>query len=755
VTVAQTLIKKVPYPTLSDGPDGANVPYWIEAQATWLEANSPMYGQGALADRPVSTPAQPGIPGRRYLAQPENVEYVDHGLGWVAVNTSLVSDGPAGQATLRTLGTGAQQAAVGNDARLSDQRVPTDGSVSAAKVASTLKPSEGAGSGVEALRAIGASAGQVAAGNDARFTGAIGDYTIGGRLLLPASGAASGVLLGGDANLYRPAADRLKTDDTLEVAGDLYVNGRLIGGSELIQRSVLDVGMVGQTRAGRQLTVADFTNLGLSAPLGLWNLSNLTNLGSDGRALSNKGAVSFGAGINGLPATAAVFSGQTSQALYIPDSGAADPYRIRTGSWGCWFRSAKRGAAQYLMAKSGQVAGSYSWLLSVSATNAVRADVSGDGTSSVTANGVTDIADDRWHFVVITADGTTLRIYVDGVLEAAIPAATIFAGAGPFNIGSYGADAGTAAGNPHFGRSDEGFLLGDVATEDQLRCLYAASLPHSLGVTPGAVRLNVHRRRKGAPLAVSNFTTQPLRLYNFTGGALTDEGANGLTLTNYGGAVSVVGTDGTPGNAAYSFAGAQSLGASAAGLPGSSTPRSYGCWFKTITLASAGVLGWGVSSADARLHVAANGTLLCLSGADQITGPYVADGQWHFATVTEDTTAADGVKRKLYLDSRLVGGSAVLNNINLTVANLRIGSSPDASNPFTGQSGGVFILGDIPTQHVLTATDVAALYAKGAQDLGASPKNAGEHVERVDGTSVLFIGDTLESQHMIDLVVSA
>ena len=47
---------------------------------------------------------------------------------------ALASDAAAGTASRRTLGTGATQAAAGNDARLSDQRVPTDGSVSTTKL---------------------------------------------------------------------------------------------------------------------------------------------------------------------------------------------------------------------------------------------------------------------------------------------------------------------------------------------------------------------------------------------------------------------------------------------------------------------------------------------------------------------------------------------------------------------------------------------------------------------------------------------
>jgi hypothetical protein len=48
-------------------------------------------------------------------------------------------DGAAGTASLRTLGTGAAQAAAGNDSRLSDQRVPTDGSVTGGTAGAGVK----------------------------------------------------------------------------------------------------------------------------------------------------------------------------------------------------------------------------------------------------------------------------------------------------------------------------------------------------------------------------------------------------------------------------------------------------------------------------------------------------------------------------------------------------------------------------------------------------------------------------------------
>lgn len=62
---------------------------------------------------------------------PDAVLSVDGATGVVVLPT----DAAANVGSKRTLGTGPNQAAAGNDARLSDQRVPTDGSVTVAKLA--------------------------------------------------------------------------------------------------------------------------------------------------------------------------------------------------------------------------------------------------------------------------------------------------------------------------------------------------------------------------------------------------------------------------------------------------------------------------------------------------------------------------------------------------------------------------------------------------------------------------------------------
>jgi hypothetical protein len=350
-------------------------------------------------------------------------------------------------------------------------------------------------------------------------------------------------------------------------------------------------------------------------------------------------------------------------------------------------------------------------------------------------------------------DAATSRIYVDGVLEASAAATgPMFASSAPLNIGASSADGATAATNPHYGRVDEAFVTTDVLSDDQVRALYCAKIAHGFVVTPTAFTLGVRRARKGAAFATTDFPTQPLRLHNFTAGALTDQGSGNVALTNNAAAVSVSGADGSNGGA-FNFvaASSQSLSSTDAGLPAGTATRSYGCWFKTAISATTAFIGWGTgATADARTLTTATGVLNVNSGADSIATGFVCDGQWHFLAVVEDNAAGDGVRRKAYVDGRCAGGSTVLTAITLAGANrFRVGANPDGTAPFTGQIDGAFVTG-----YALTQDQISTLYAKGSQALAASPKNAGDHVEYADATNVYVVLDTLDSQHQVDLAVT-
>ena len=521
--------------------------------------------------------------------------------------------------------------------------------------------------------------------------------------------------------------------------------------SVLAQAPVLDVGMLNQIRAGHQLAPTDFAGLGLGLPAGLWNLSDLSDASGNGRALTNKGAVPFGLGINGLSATAARFSGSTGQVLYIADTGAADPFRIKTGSFGCWFKTAKRSALQVMLAKMG-ASPVQSWNLYVNTSNQVQAGISIDGNASISLTGTLDLCDDRWHFAVATADGIYLRLYIDGALDIRVPATYIFQSAAPLNVGGQSGDAGTATSLPFYGSIDEAFVTPDILSEDEIRLLYCAKFAHNLGAAPHRGGLSVRRRRRGAALTVADFVNQPVRLHNFSAGSLGDEGSNGVPLVNGPGYPVSAGADGLAGNSFRITGGSTGMSSTDAGLPAALTTRSFGLWFKTASSLSQAIIAWGtLNTGDTRLWISSTGILQALNGADSMNGPFVADGLWHHAVVVEDNTAGDGVRRKLYLDGKLVVGSTVLVSIVLAGANrFHVGSSSDGTNPFNGEVDGAFVC-----NYALTLGEVVRLYGKAAQDLGISPKNAGDHIERMDATNIYTVFDDIDPQNTVDLVVAA
>jgi hypothetical protein len=301
---------------------------------------------------------------------------------------------------------------------------------------------------------------------------------------------------------------------------------------------------------------------------------------------------------------------------------------------------------------------------------------------------------------------------------------------------------------------DEAFVTADVLSDDQVRSLYCARIPHTLGLVPSGVKLNVTRRRRGAAWAVADFPTQPLRLYNFTGGALTDQGSGNVLLGNAGTApLTVAGADGAVAGALAfgATAGAHLAGLDTA-LPQGVASRSHGCWFKTTTTSGTMILlAWGTQAANAEFIYLNAGTLYTQSAADAVGAGAPADGQWHHVVVVGDNAAVDGVRRKLYLDGRLIVGSAVLGNVVLAGgSSFRIGAQTNGTAPYSGQIDGVFI-----TDVALTTAQVHALWAKGAQALAPSPKNAGDHVEAWDAAAVYATFDTLDSNGQVDLGVAA
>jgi microcystin-dependent protein len=140
--------------------DAADVPLYIRNIAQALEAQGTMFAQGTAASRPAF-----GKQGRIYFATDTGILSYDNGSSWTdigpvgtgiadnAITLAKMADNSVGSAEIIDGSVGAAEIA--------------DGTVGSAEIASALKPSAGAGAGTEALRAIGAGAGLVAAGTHA------------------------------------------------------------------------------------------------------------------------------------------------------------------------------------------------------------------------------------------------------------------------------------------------------------------------------------------------------------------------------------------------------------------------------------------------------------------------------------------------------------------------------------------------------------------------------------------------------------
>jgi len=74
-----------------EGVDAPDVNGDMQGIAEAVDAVAALYGQGTLANRPVSTAGSPGVQGRFYYATDTGLVYYDHGTGWVVVRgTSLI-----------------------------------------------------------------------------------------------------------------------------------------------------------------------------------------------------------------------------------------------------------------------------------------------------------------------------------------------------------------------------------------------------------------------------------------------------------------------------------------------------------------------------------------------------------------------------------------------------------------------------------------------------------------------------------------
>ena len=182
---------QISYPdgSRTDRPD---IPLHLTNIVSQLDAKGVMFGQGLFANRPVSTSPSPGIQGRLYMSTDgvsggnagTYIVFYDYGTGWALV-TGVYSGPPSDSITSIEIAPNAV-----TSVELADGAVDTaaiqDASVTAAKLAATLKPSQGAAGTTEALRSLGMGAGQALS-----YSNLPNIFQAGTRAALPANNAAN------------------------------------------------------------------------------------------------------------------------------------------------------------------------------------------------------------------------------------------------------------------------------------------------------------------------------------------------------------------------------------------------------------------------------------------------------------------------------------------------------------------------------------------------------------------------------------
>lgn len=129
--MANTARGTFPYPVGSDPADG---PAAIQALATQMAAIGALITSGTLAARP--TPSASDVD-RFYWGTDTALLYRWSGSAWATVNPLALVDQAAGVGSMRTLGTGAAQAAPGNDSRILGASQITSGTFASRPAAGT------------------------------------------------------------------------------------------------------------------------------------------------------------------------------------------------------------------------------------------------------------------------------------------------------------------------------------------------------------------------------------------------------------------------------------------------------------------------------------------------------------------------------------------------------------------------------------------------------------------------------------------
>ena len=262
----------------------------------------------------------------------------------------------------------------------------------------------------------------------------------------------------------------------------------------------------------------------------------------------------------------------------------------------------------------------------------------------------TRAADGKWHFIAVSHDGDTTRIYLDDSL-----------------IGKKGTTYNTTSSDFYIGTrvlQSKEYMHGSIDEVRLYSCAISAKQVDSLYrsyLNLPSVNCDV------AYFPFSGNANDSMGNYNATvyGATLTKD-RNGLT------------------NSAYSFNGTSDYISSKLPVPTGNDPRSITAWFNTSDSTTSGGLGyntilsWGDVNTNNLFAIAtAQHGNIRLDGFanDMRTTKYVTDGKWHFIAVTHNLDST-----KIYLDDTIIAKASI--KYNTVSSDLIIGARINQSGQF-------------------------------------------------------------------------
>lgn len=586
--------------------------------------------------------------------------------------------------------------------------------------------------GTGSLRTLGVGALQAAAGNDARLSDA----------RTPLAGSVVAASIAANAVLW--AKMGFQTPVNFVQAG---MQGAINGESNC--------------RAGRALARVDFTTqMGLAEPTFLFPAAAaMVDISVSPKTITNVGLTN-GYGIEGTLNSCCVGNG--SQYCTVPNT-----VKQKYGSWGGWFKLSTKGQAQ-LMGMWASTGSDQSMRLIVTADGFPRAEFSTGG-GALTGNysqGNTYIADDKWHQIVCTWDGTRACVFVDGKLDSEETATLAIANnnvGGPLNQSAtlvfaiFSNSTGGVA--MPTGKFDEVFITKDVLNEDAVRFLYAKKFTHTLGTQPMNFWLNVQRRFRAASYTAADFTsnwavTQPTVGSNQQGNTYVNDYGSAVGF-NPGTAGSVQtdakGPDGD--SVAWYFDGTgDTSGSDATNFQTGLLPQTYGVWIKCNRPAARMCVyaqGTAAGGAGRQIDILTDGSLVAYgAGAvttSQVIAQNIADGQWHFVVVVEN------LGKRLYVDGEMVDQTGI-SPASVTAGGalgIRIGTDLAHANSYVGNMAGWFYAKTDYPQEL-----IKMMYQKGNVVFGTRvPLDPMPHVERADTAAVYVIFDEMDELDAVELII--